>query len=75
MQTIENMNDLLGEPKSNPKEFSYTKNQNQQRKSLAIIDGRTTTAHKFRTKLGFKIYGVILTKEESVLLKIKSSFE
>ena len=28
-----------------------------------------------RTKLGFKQYGVILTKEQSVLTKIMSSFE
>ena len=33
------------------------------------------TAHKFRTKLGFKQYEIILTKEHSVLLKIMNSFE
>ena len=40
-----------------------------------IMDCRTTSAHKFRTRLGFKQYDVILTKEESVLTKIMSSFE
>ena len=34
-----------------------------------------TTAHKFRTTLGFKQYDVILTKEQSVLTKMMSSFE
>ena len=38
------------------------------------IDFRTTT-HKCRTRLGFKQYDVILTKEQLVLTKIKSSFE
>ena len=36
---------------------------------------RTTLAHKFRTKLGFKEYDVSLRKEQPVLTKIKSSFE
>ena len=40
-----------------------------------IMDCRTTSAHKFRTRLGFKQYDVILTKEQSVLTKIMSSFE
>ena len=40
-----------------------------------IIDCRTTSAHKFRARLGFKQYDVILTKERSVLTKIISSFE
>ena len=31
-------------------------------------------AHKFRTRLGFKQFDVILTKEQSVLTKIISSF-
>ena len=30
---------------------------------------------KFRTRLGFKQHNVILTKEQSVLMKGKSSFE
>ena len=34
------------------------------------MDCRTTAAHKFRARLGFKQYAVI-----SVLTKIKSSFE
>ena len=36
---------------------------------------RTTSAHKFTTKLEFKHYDVILMKEQSVLTKIMSSFE
>ena len=40
-----------------------------------IMDCRTTSDHKFRTSLGFKQYGMILTKEQSVLTKITSSFE
>ena len=40
-----------------------------------IMDCRITSAHKFKTRLGFKKYGVILTKEQSVLTKIISSFE
>ena len=39
------------------------------------MDCWTTTSHKFRTRLGFKKYDVILTNEQSVLLKITSSFE
>ena len=40
-----------------------------------IMDCRTTSAHKCRTRLGFKHYDVILTKEQSVLTKIMRSFE
>ena len=40
-----------------------------------IMDCRTTSAQKFRTRLGFKQYDVILMKEQSVLTKIMSSFE
>ena len=40
-----------------------------------ILDCRTTSAQKFKTRLGFKQYDVILTKEESVLTKIISSFK
>ena len=36
------------------------------------MDCRITLAHKFRTRLGFKQYYVILTKEQSVLTKIMS---
>ena len=39
------------------------------------MDCRTTSAHKFRTTLGFKQNDVVLTKEQSVLRKIMSSFE
>ena len=40
-----------------------------------IMDCRTTSAHKFRTRLGFKQYDIILTKEQSVLTKIMSPFK
>ena len=36
---------------------------------------RTTSAHKFRTRLGFRQYDVILTKEQSVITKSMSHFE
>ena len=39
------------------------------------MDYRTTSIHKFRTKLGFKQYDVILTKEQLILTKVMSSFE
>ena len=39
------------------------------------MDGRTTLAHKFRTKRGFKKYDISLTKVQSVLTKIINSFE
>ena len=37
-----------------------------------IMDCRIISAHKFRTRLGFKQYDVISTKEQSVLTKIMS---
>ena len=37
-----------------------------------IMDCRTTSAHKFWARLGFKQDDVILTKEQSVLTKIMS---
>ena len=40
-----------------------------------IMDCRTTMAHNFRTRLGFKQYNVILIKGQSVLMKIMGSFE
>ena len=36
---------------------------------------RTTAAHSFKVRLGLKQYNIILAKEESVLTKIKISFE
>ena len=38
-----------------------------------IIDCKTNAVHKFRTRLGFKQYDVILTIEQSVLLNKKSN--
>ena len=40
-----------------------------------IMDCRATSAQVFTRRLGFKQYDVILTKEQSVLTKIMSSFE
>ena len=40
-----------------------------------IIDCRTIGSQTFRTTLGFKQHNVILTKEQSVLMNHKSSFE
>ena len=40
-----------------------------------LMDCTRTLAHKCRTRLGFKQYDIILTKEPSVLTKIMSSFE
>ena len=39
------------------------------------MDCRTTAEHKFRKRLVFKQYDKILTKEQSVLTKIMTSFE
>ena len=39
------------------------------------MDWRTTAGSKFRTRSVFKQYGLILTKKQSVLTKIKISFE
>ena len=39
------------------------------------MDCRITSAHKFRTRLAFKQYVVILTNEQSVLTKIMRSVE
>ena len=42
---------------------------------LAIKVNKKTPAHKFRTRLGFKQYDIILTKEQSVLTQIMNSLE
>ena len=39
------------------------------------LDSRTTSVQKSRTRLGFKQCDVILTKEQSVLTQVMSSFE
>ena len=39
------------------------------------MESRITSAHKFKNTEGFKQYDVILTKEQSLLTKIMSSFE
>ena len=40
-----------------------------------ICRKRIAATHKFRTRLGLKQYDAILTKEHSVLTKIKGSFK
>ena len=40
-----------------------------------IMDCRAALAHKFRARLGFKQYDVILAKRQSALTKIMSSFK
>ena len=40
-----------------------------------IMVCRTVATHKFTTRAGFKQYDVTLTKEQSVLTKIMTSFE
>ena len=40
-----------------------------------IMDCKTRAVHKFQTILGFKQYNAILTKEQTVLMKIKISFK
>ena len=39
------------------------------------MDFRTTAAHKIRKRLEFKQHDFILTKEQSVLTKIKRLYE
>ena len=40
-----------------------------------IINCRSTAAHKFRTRLVFRQHDIILTEEQPLLTKFKSSFE
>ena len=62
--------ELVDAPKKQPNRI-FIRNELP---TKVIMDCRTTTAHKFRARLGFKQYDAILTKEQSVLTKIKSSF-
>ena len=41
----------------------------------AVVDSRTRSVHKCRTRLGFKQYNLIVTKEQSVITAIVRSFE
>ena len=57
-------------------DYKKTSQQNLIREELAIkviVYCRATATYKFRSRLGFKKYNIILTKEQSVLSKIKSS--
>ena len=72
IQTIESidMNQLMNRNKIIQKKF------NRQMLAIKVIMGcRKTSAHKYRTKLGFKQYDVILTKKQSMLTEITTSFE
>ena len=60
---------LVDKPKKQPNRIFIDKKL----ATKVIMDGRTTAVHKFRTRLGFKQYDVILTKEQPVLTKC--SFE
>ena len=59
-----------------PKKKLIQKKFNRQMLAIKVIMGcRKTSAHKYRTKLGFKHNDVILTKKQSMLTEITSSFE
>ena len=47
------------------KEISQKSFYRQNISNQSIMDGRTVSAHKFRTRLGFKHYDVTLTKKIS----------
>ena len=63
--------ELVGKPKNQSNRIFI----NEKLEVIVIMDCRTTSARKFRTKLGLKQYDVILTKEQSMLTKIMSSSE
>ena len=61
---------LVDEPKKQPKRTFIC----NELATKVIMGCRTTATHKFRTRLRFKQY-VILIKEQSVLMKIKNSLK
>ena len=63
--------ELVDEPKNNPTEFLMCK----ELATKVMMDCKITAAHIFRARLGFKKCYVMLTKEQSVLTKMKSSFK
>ena len=63
--------ELVDEQKKQPNRIFI----NKESMIKLIIDCRTMAVHKFRTRLGFKQYDVILNIEQLVLLDKKSSFE
>ena len=80
MATVEHLSDhrkhtykLVDEPKKQPNRIIIHKQLAI--KAKVIMGCRTKAAHKFRTRLGFKQYDVILTKGQLALTKTKSSFE
>ena len=62
--------ELVDKPKKQPNRFFIS----NELANKVIIDCRTTAAHIFKVKLGFKPYYNIQTKEQPVLAKTKSSF-
>ena len=62
--------EVVDVPKEHPNRFFIDK----ELANKVIIDFRTTAAHKCTTRLRFKQYDVILTKEQPVLINTKNSF-
>ena len=63
--------ELVDEPKKQPSRICIDK----ELATKVIMGCKMTAAHKFRPRLGFEQFDFILTKEQSGLTKIKSSFE
>ena len=63
--------ELIDEPKKQCNRIFLDENL----ASKVIMICRTTSAHKFRTRLEFKRYDITLTKEQWLLTRIMSSFE
>ena len=59
--------ELVDEPKKQPNRIFVL----EELATKVIMGFRTTGEHKFRTRLGFKQYHIILTKKQSVLTNIK----
>ena len=64
------MNQIINKKKQSNRNFTE-----EEIATKVIMDCRTTSVHKCRTKLRFKQYDNILIKEQSVLTKMKNSFE
>ena len=74
---VTTINNVLGHRKLRYKLWDKPKKQpnrvfiGREMATKVSMDCRTTAAHKFRTRPGFKLYDIILNKEQSVLWKIK----